>query len=554
VNSSIPKILFAYTRVSTQKQGVEGVSLEAQQRAIREYAQRHGLTITQWFEERETAAKRGRAIFNQVLTLLRNGKAQGVVMHKIDRSARNLKDWADLGELIDQGIEVHFATENYDLRSRGGRLSADIQAVVAADYVRNLREEVKKGIMGRILQGRYPRAAPIGYLNKGKGVKEPDPVQGPLVRQAFELYATGAWSLDRLIDEMHQRGLRNVRGNKVSPNGVSIMFHNRFYLGLIPVKRTGELFPGAHEPLVAKNLFDRVQWILEGKLADREHRHFFTFSRLLACASCRYHLTGEVQKGHTYYRCHTKICPEKAIREETVEEALFAAFGRIWFPEAVESHFLGCFERFCETMGSRQEEHVRALRLQLDQVSARLSRLADAYTDGILAPEMVREKQNTLITEKKGIEEKLREAETVQSGAIKQRMKAFLELAKSARASYESGFPDEKRSLVKTLTSNLAVQGKRVVVTLEFPFSDFESCPKNTSGSPERGVLLDPQTSARAELGSPERGVLLDPQTSARAELGSPERGVSRTWEVLLERLYAHCVEHPAPLMSEAAI
>lgn len=117
-----------------------------------------------------------------MLKLLRNGKAAGVVIHKIDRSARNLKDWADLGELIDQGIEVHFANESLDLNSRGGRLSADIQAVVAADYIRNLREEAKKGIYGRLKQGFYPMRAPIGYLDNGAAKpKTIDPVRGPLV-------------------------------------------------------------------------------------------------------------------------------------------------------------------------------------------------------------------------------------------------------------------------------------------------------------------------------------------------------------------------------------
>ncbi len=96
-----------------------------------------------------------------MLRELRKGTARGVVIHKIDRSARNLKDWADLGELIDRGIEVHFANESLDLHSRGGRLSADIQAVVASDYIRNLREETKKGIYGRLKQGFYPLRAPI---------------------------------------------------------------------------------------------------------------------------------------------------------------------------------------------------------------------------------------------------------------------------------------------------------------------------------------------------------------------------------------------------------
>src|SRR5205085_4859361 len=137
--------------------------------AITRHAARNDFEIAAWFEERETAAKRGRPLFNQMLKLLRQDKAGGVIIHKIDRSARNLRDWADLGELIDRGIEVQFANESLDLQTRGGRLSADIQAVVAADYIRNLREETRKGFYGRIKQGLFPLPAPLGYTDQGKG-------------------------------------------------------------------------------------------------------------------------------------------------------------------------------------------------------------------------------------------------------------------------------------------------------------------------------------------------------------------------------------------------
>src|SRR5215468_2851653 len=214
------KQFYGYVRVSTAKQGEKGVSLQEQRDAIERYSQRNGLKISEWFEERETAAKRGRPIFNKMLTLLNKGKSDGVIIHKIDRSARNLKDWADLGELIDEGIEVHFANESLDLHSRGGRLSADIQAVVAADYIRNLREETRKGFYGRLKQGLYPLSAPIGYIDKGKGkAKEPDPMNAPFVRKAFDLYSTARYSLDTLLPELHQLGLRNKKGGPVSRNG-----------------------------------------------------------------------------------------------------------------------------------------------------------------------------------------------------------------------------------------------------------------------------------------------------------------------------------------------
>ncbi len=154
------KQYFAYIRVSTAKQGHKGVSLQEQKDSINRYCDRNNLILNEWFEELETAAKRGRPLFSKMLGRLGKGDAVGVVIHKIDRSARNLKDWADLGELIDAGVEVHFANESLDLASRGGRLSADIQAVVAADFIRNLREETRKGFYGRLKQGLYPLPEP----------------------------------------------------------------------------------------------------------------------------------------------------------------------------------------------------------------------------------------------------------------------------------------------------------------------------------------------------------------------------------------------------------
>jgi len=170
--------IFAYARVSTPRQGEKGVSLVEQRDAINRYADRHGLEIIRWFEEQESASKKGRPAFNQMLRLLRLGVAGGVVIHKIDRSARNLEDWNDIGKLVDAGVDVHFATESIDLKTTAGRLSADIQAVVATHYSRNLRDEVKKGLYGRLKQGFYPLKAPVGYLDQGSAKpKIPDPVR-----------------------------------------------------------------------------------------------------------------------------------------------------------------------------------------------------------------------------------------------------------------------------------------------------------------------------------------------------------------------------------------
>ena len=507
----ISQLFFAYTRVSTQKQGVEGVSLEAQERIIREYAKRNNLAISRWFQERETAAKRGRPIFLQMLSLLRKRKADGVIIHKIDRSARNLKDWADLGELIDIGVDIRFATENYDLRSRGGRLSADIQAVIASDYIRNLREEVKKGLYERIRQGRYPWLAPIGYLNKGKGLKAVDPVQGPLVRQAFELYATGSRSLEQLTAEMVKRGLKNTRGGPIAFNRFSKIFHNPFYTGVVRMPKTGELFTGVHEPIVSKKLFDRVEKLLKhnGRFFDHSWKHTFVFSRQVRCRGCGYNLIGERQKGHVYYRCHTAACAQrKTLREEVIESALVDRLKALRLGTREQQYLRSRFEEFCGESQKQSADQRKKIEMRLGEIRAQLARLVDGYAEGVFAKAQILDKQNSLVREERDLRDQLNNPEVDRADGVRQRVEKYLELANSASECYKKALPEEKRQMVRILTSNLEVENESVFIQLKFPFSELLEISTPTSGG---HLLAEP-----------------------------------RTWNVMFRKLYEHCVGDPA--------
>jgi DNA invertase Pin-like site-specific DNA recombinase len=86
----------ANTRVSTQKQGAESVSLKEQRRTIERYAKQRHLKIVRWYEEQATAARRGRPVFRETLKGLEEDRGRtGLLLHKIDRGTRNLRDWAD---------------------------------------------------------------------------------------------------------------------------------------------------------------------------------------------------------------------------------------------------------------------------------------------------------------------------------------------------------------------------------------------------------------------------------------------------------------------------
>lgn len=478
------KTYFGYIRVSTVRQGERGVSLQEQRDAISRYADRHQLEISRWFEERETAAKRGRPVFNEMLRLLRTGKSNGVMIHKIDRSARNMKDWAELGELMDGGVEVHFVNESLDLASRGGRLSADIQAVVAADYIRNLREESKKGFYGRIKQGLFPLPAPVGYLDMGQGKpKEPDPVKAPLVRRAFQLYATGSWTLEPLCEELHRFGLRNRRGSAVSLNGLSTILNNPFYIGIVRLLSTGETFQGIHEPLIGKSLFDRVQLVLQGKVAARTQVHEFPFRRILNCGHCGYALIGERQKGHVYYRCHTKACPTKAVREERIAPEFLSALEPLSFDDEERMILFEKLREVKKSLIEQWEAETVANRMLLTQLQERLDRLTDAYIDRLIDKETFEARKATVMMDQKALQEKVAQPQS----AIVDRLSKFLELAGDAYLLNQTAFPNEKRDLLKIVTSNRTVTGRSVVVTLQDPFSEVANRYISSNGRAYRG-------------------------------------------------------------------
>ncbi len=481
------KKYFAYTRVSTMRQGENGVSLQEQKSEIERYARQKGLSISMWFEERETAAKFGRPIFTQMLKRLRKREVAGVIIHKIDRSARNLRDWVDVGDLSDLGIEVHFTRESLDLQSSSGRLAADVQAVVAANYVRNLREETIKGFYGRLKQGIYPMPAPLGYLDAGAGKpKTIDPVRGPLVRRAFELYATEQYSQYTLMVELYRRGLRTRGGCQVSKTTLADILSNPFYFGLIVIRKGNQSFAGAHEPLISKNLFDQVKAVAAGKhIRVCQRRHQFLFSRLIRCKNCRRSLIGEKRRGRTYYRCHTRECPITAFREEVIESKVSELIN----PFALKRAELELLDEFAErkfrsaTLDAQKRK--AELELKLAASKDRMNRLTDAFIDGHVDAGVYSQRKEALLTERleyEGDLQKLLSNPTADANQLAE----FVGHVKSLCLRYEIGSMEEKRRILKDTMLDMRAEAKTLDFTVKSELTEVVQQVAGKSGGPSR--------------------------------------------------------------------
>ncbi len=451
------KQCFGYIRVSTPKQG-EGVSLQEQMDDIRVFASRHNLEVIDWFEEQQTAAKSGRPVFNRMLKQLQRGQASGLIMHKIDRSARNLRDWSIVTELPDQGIDVYVATESLDFTTRGGRLTADMLAVIAADYIRNLRDETKKGIRGRLKQGLYPGRAPLGYLNNGKGLpKTPCPEKAPLILEAYKLYDTRQYSLRSLLQAMTDRGLRNLNGHPLSLHGLETILKNPFYAGIIEVKRTGETFQGIHDPIVPMALWQRLQDLKAGRCGPKRTRHNHLFRGLFRCGLCARPMSPERQKGSVYYRCQEPSCQTKTVREDVLEDAICRALASYELtPESASK-----LARRWNTEQAKLTDANRktSLELRIATTEQHLSRAADLLIANTLDEAVYLEKKreaNLLLAALREELQKLPDPADIAADHAE-----VIELMKSLMRLYQMLNPDEKRVFIENTLSNRTIVGKQ---------------------------------------------------------------------------------------------
>jgi hypothetical protein len=301
----------------------------------------------------------------------------------------------------------------------------------------------------------------------------------------------------------------------VSLNGLSRVLNNPFYTGLIRLTSTGELFRGTHEALISQVLFERVQAILRGKAVNRVTLHDFVFRRMIRCGSCPYSLIGELQKGRVYYRCHTRTCSTKPVREDRLDGALATTFDRL----VLDKEELDYAREWMKGAHVRQDtlraQEIENLKFQLNQVRSHFERLTDALLDGTIERDLFERRKNAVLCQENDLKGRLEalEAGNAENGLV--HLEEFLELVNTASFLYKHGLPEEKRDLVKKVTSNLVAVEKNVVVGL-----------KN-----EAKLLAE-----RTQL-----------------PYSSPQRGVHRTFDKILMQLLAHFKKEPEPAIAPVA-
>src|SRR3989338_7084646 len=309
-----------YVRKSTDEEYRQILSIEAQITEVKEYAIKENLNIVREFIESKSAKVPGRPIFNEMISLLEKGKAEGILAWHPDRLARNSLDGGKIIYLIDKGVinDLKFPTYRFDNTAQG-KFMLSIAFGQSKYYIDNLSENIKRGIRQKVRNGVYPSLAPVGYLNdpKSRGIII-DTDKAPLVSKIFELYSTGDYTLERLKDTITSLGFRTRNDKAIGVSKLLLILTNPFYYGIL--RYWGEAFEATHEPIITKKLFEKCQSVLKKRGKPRQSKRTFVFRGLMKCGECGRMITAEIHKEFTYNRCTKRntICSQKYIREENL--------------------------------------------------------------------------------------------------------------------------------------------------------------------------------------------------------------------------------------------
>jgi site-specific DNA recombinase len=456
-----------YARVSSKDQEREGFSIPAQVKLLKEYALKHGFKIVREFIDVETAKCAGRKQFGEMVRFFeKNTTCRVVIVEKTDRLYRNFRDCVTLEDL---GVEIHLPKEGQiigkDAKSQD-KLIHGIQVVIARNYIENLREEVKKGLREKAAQGFYPGRAPFGYChNTATHNIDPHPVNGPVVRRMFELYASGQHSLAAL-----RQILKTETGRMWPKSHMERMLKNPLYCGLFVWNdKTHE---GKHTPLVSAQLFGEVQAVFRSFNRSKYRKHNFAFSGLLNCAHDDCMVTAEIQKQkYTYYRCtgYRGKCGLPFIREEKLGKRLGQILQDIYVPDDVVAQVM-------QSLSESQTRTDTAKKQQRQKLGHRLSavrnRMDEAYSDkldGVISAEFWQRKTTEWHQEEQQILLAMQGLEQASTDTLLTAKRTF-ELANKAYFLYVTQKPEDQAKLLKMVLSNCRIDGVSLYPTYRKPF------------------------------------------------------------------------------------
>ena len=339
-----------YTRVSTDEQN-DGYSPADQKERLIKYCDQQGIEIVGFYHDDESGKTFDRPEYLNIIEFLKKnrGTVELLLFIKWDRFSRNIAEaYIAIRDLRKYGIEPQAIEQPLNFEIPESKIM--LAVYLATPEVDNDRRALNifHGIRRGKKEGRWLGGCPRGYKNVRNENNRPIIVpeggkKEALIKEAFELFATGLYPIDTLRRKMNEKGL------KISRSTFHEILRNKVYMGMVHVPAYKDepsvWIIGQHEPLIDEKLFYSVQEILLGRkknipLKNSRVRDELPLRGFLICPKCGRVMTGSASTGRHgnkffYYHC-SNGCKERQKANEVNKEFLNVLHSFKANPQALE--------------------------------------------------------------------------------------------------------------------------------------------------------------------------------------------------------------------------
>ena len=399
-NDATPAALYA--RVSSDRQDVD-LSVAAQLRALREYAQKNGyLVVREFVDEAESGRIADRPQFRKMIDEASrpNSSFQEILVWKFSRFTRKREHAVAFKSLLRRkGVRVVSITEHADDTPTGKLMEAIIESVDEF-YSENLAEEVKRGMREAASRGYWMGSrTPYGYSRvmvadgaKKRPTLELDPDAAQVVRRIFDLAEAGTGML-KITRTLNDEGIASPTGKLWSKNGIHFILRNEVYMGTLiwgargkdkaePV-RIEKAFPA----VVSKAQFRRVNKLMHSRAPKRTHPRrvgsTYLLSGLVKCHKCKRALSGQDAKSgqFAYYVCQSLIkqgsgaCDSPRLNARRFEELVVEKIRSNILTDGSITELVKAVDEEMDGVAAEQRQRLETIDSELEEVKRKLGRV-----------------------------------------------------------------------------------------------------------------------------------------------------------------------------------
>lgn len=508
-----------YARVSTEEQAKEGFSISAQLDELKRYAEQNGFEYIGEYVDEGVSGKSivGRPEMRKLLRDAERNKFDIVLVYKIDRISRKLKDALDISDVLEKSnVSLICPKENFDMSSPTGKMVFQMMGSFA-EFERNTTvDRVKMGMKERAKQGKFNGGICLGYNSKEKRLII-NQEEANIVRLIFK-YAEEGYGYKAIVHRINELGYRTKKGKLFSTNGVKEILDNPMYIGKIRFnqvenwsekRRKGKssnpiISDGEHEPIIEQSQWEKVQTIRK----QRSHRPAqsnepYILRSLLKCPACGSGMVSSrskigKDKSYRYYVCgqyHNKgkeACRPHSIRADTAEKQVIDYLANILtYPNALH--------KIVEQVNRERANAEQPLREELQLVNKKLSKIdtqiknaTDKFLNDVDLQEILAPKLKELQTEKKELTTRLERLSTCLSNCDTDPVdhEAVRRLLSDFQKTLGKLEPEQQKALLHLVIKEITIDkevlkkglGRNIKqILLHFDFSVMKDLQSNTS-------------------------------------------------------------------------